>query len=339
MSVYEQTNNGFHRWNTGNSMIRLSAFLPGIFSGLSGMFLALVTLASASGAVRAEEMQGQLYDIGGYRLHMTCMGEGGGPTVIFDAGLGGFSLEWLRIQRALVEDVRTCAYDRAGYGWSDPGPAPRTTSQLSDELYRLLGAAGIEPPYILVGHSFGGYNMQYFARTRPADVVAVILIDASHPEQAERISTVTIRETHRGRPQVVTTFVDASIVLKYPEDVRNLALRALTSRKAIVARQRELTNFDFSGAEVKFANDFPPVPLVVITRGLRVWPEDPLGDAREAQWRSLQGELVQLSPKGRQVIAAYSGHMVHLDEPELVAEVVRDVVQDTCEPVIRMAQC
>lgn len=302
------------------------------------LLLLAVAMAAGSGTVRGTELQGQFYDIGGYRLYMTCMGAGS-PTVIFDAGLGGFSLEWLRIQRELVGVVRTCAYDRAGYGWSDPGPSPRTTSQISDELNRLLSEAGIEPPYILVGHSFGGYNMQYFAKMYPADVAAVVLVDSSHPEQAERISNVPIRESRPDRPRIVTTLVDTSIVQKYPEDVRGLALQALASRKAIVTRQRELANFDFSGSEVQFAGSFPPVPLVVITRGMRVWPDDPLGNAREAQWSSLQAELVQLSPSGRQVIAPGSGHMVHLDEPELVAEVIRDVLQDTCEPVIHIAQC
>lgn len=311
-------------------LVRLPSLL-----GLALLFFLLSSLA----AVRAVELPGQFYDIGGYRLYMTCMGEGE-PTVIFDAGLGGFSLEWLRIQRELAADVRTCAYDRAGYGRSDPGPSPRATSQITEELQRLLQVAGIKPPYILVGHSFGGYNMQYFAKLYPQDTVAVVLVDSSHPDQAERISSVPIRDTSRSsRPQMMTTLVDVTIVGKYPEDVRAQALQALASRKAIVTRQRELANFDFSGTEVQFAGYFPDVPLVVITRGQRVWPHDPLGDAREAQWRSLQEELVQLSPRGRHVIAADSGHMVHLDEPELVAEVIREVVQGTCEPVIRMAQC
>lgn len=294
---------------------------------LAACLLAPLTMIQAAGL---QSMPGRLYDIGGIRLHMTCMGEGG-PTVILDAGLGGFSLEWLAIQRRLADSVQTCAYDRAGYGWSDTGPSPRTTSQINGEFERLLNAARLQPPYLLVGHSFGGYNIQYFAKANPEQVAGIVLIDSSHPDQAERIPEVPVREARSGRPNIVTFFNNPEIFDKYPEDVRDRARRVITSRRTVITQQRELANFTYSGSEVDFLGDnFPDVPLVVITRGRQEWPDNPLGVSREQQWREMQEELAELSPRGRQVYAEHSGHMIHLDQPELVADIIRGMVR-RCE--------
>lgn len=303
---------------------------------LAAFLLATVTTTQAAGA---RNIPGQLYDVGNLRLHMTCMGEGG-PTVIMDAGLGGFSLEWLSIQRRLANTVQTCAYDRAGYGWSDMGPSPRTTSQINGEFERLLEAAALKPPYILVGHSFGGYNVQYYAKANPDKVAGVVLVDASHPNQAERIPEVRVAREHtNGRPRMVTFFRNPAIFEKYPEDIRDVVMQMISSRKAVITQQRELANFTYSGTEVEFLGDeFPDVPLVVITRGEQQWPDNPLGVSREEQWRKMQAELANLSPQGRHVYAEQSGHMVHLDQPELVADIIRDMVGE-CDAAPTVKSC
>ena len=105
---------------------------------------------------------GQMINIDTHKLHLYCLGEGQ-PTIIMDAGLGGFSLEWFRSQQLLAQSTKVCVYDRAGYGWSEAGPMPRTSSRIADELYLLLTRARIQGPYVLVGHSFGGYTIQLFA--------------------------------------------------------------------------------------------------------------------------------------------------------------------------------
>lgn len=299
------------------------------------LFLLLLALLAPGLPAQMPDVPGQLYDIDTMRLHMYCLGptDSARPTVIFDAGLGGFSLEWLQIQRLLEPELHTCAYDRAGYGWSDPGPSPRTTSQINTEFTRLIEVVGLEPPYILVGHSFGGYNVQYYAKSNPDRVAGVVLVDSSHPEQAERIPDVRTREQRRpSRPRIVTHFNDTSVIEKFPADVRQTAMMILSSRKAVIAQQRELASFTYSGDEVDFlGDDFPDVPLVVVTRGQQQWPDNPLGISREKQWRIMQDELADLSINGHQIYAEHSGHMIHLDQPQLIADIILDMVRDRCD--------
>lgn len=292
-----------------------------LVTGLIGVMLLPAAMAGS-------DVPGRIYDIGNIKLHMNCMGSGT-PTVVFDAGLGGFSLEWLRIQRQLRDTVRTCAYDRAGYGWSGMGPSPRSTSQITAEFERLLEAADLQPPYILVGHSFGGYNVQYYTKSHPDKVAGVVLIDSSHPEQAERIPEVRIKQARAGRPQMVTYFRDTAIFEQYPADVRETVRRIVGSRKSMITQRRELASFGFSGSEVEFLGDiFPNVPLTVISRGKQEWSEHPLGNARAKEWQKMQQELAGLSPQGRQIQAQNSGHMVHLDQPALVVDVIRRMVNE-----------
>jgi pimeloyl-ACP methyl ester carboxylesterase len=122
---------------------------------------------------------GQLVDVGGYRLHLHCIGQGG-PTVVLDAGLGGFSLDWGAVQTHIAMSTRVCAYDRAGLGWSDPGPTPRSPQQFASELHALLTNGGVEGPYVLVAHSLSGKTARLFASQHPDDVAGMVLVDAGH---------------------------------------------------------------------------------------------------------------------------------------------------------------
>ena len=121
---------------------------------------------------------GKLTDIGGYKIHSYCLGSGK-PTVILDSGLGGNLTWWTLVQKEVSKFARVCSYDRAGYGWSDAGPKPRTSEIIVKELHTLLKNQNTPPPYILVGHSFGGTNMKLYANTYPDEVFAVVLVDST----------------------------------------------------------------------------------------------------------------------------------------------------------------
>ncbi|HEX5913590.1 MAG TPA: alpha/beta hydrolase, partial [Rubrobacter sp.] len=156
-----------------------------------GLVVALLVLAvlgaiyqaiSTELAERAYPPPGEMVDVGGYSLHINCVGQGS-PTVVLDAGSGGFSAQWVRVQREVSDTTRVCAYDRAGMGWSEMGPEPRDAKQISSELHTLLKGANIEEPYVLVGHSFGGLYVRTYATRYPDEVAGVVLVDSSSPKQ------------------------------------------------------------------------------------------------------------------------------------------------------------
>src|SRR5215213_9005058 len=158
-----------------------------IGKALLGLVVVLLVLALAGAlyqaiatelAERACPPPGEMVDVGGYSLHINCVGQGS-PTVVLDAGLGGMSAEWVWVQREVSDTTRVCPYDRAGMGWSEMGPEPRDAKQITRELHTLLSKAGIEGPYVLVGHSFGGLYMQTYAARYPGEVAGVALIDSS----------------------------------------------------------------------------------------------------------------------------------------------------------------
>src|SRR5215218_93821 len=149
-----------------------------IWRPLLGLVVVLLVLAIVGAiyqaiatelAERAYPPPGEMVDVGGYRLHINCVGHGS-PTVVLDGGLGEFSAQWVRVQQEVSGTIRVCAYDRAGMGWSEMGPEPRDAKQITGELHTLLSKAGIESPYVLVGHSFGGLSMQTYATRYPDEV-------------------------------------------------------------------------------------------------------------------------------------------------------------------------
>ena len=132
-------------------------------------------------ALERNPAPGEMVVVDGRRMHLLCQGQGS-PAVILESGMPGTSLGWASVIEDIASFARVCAYDRAGYGWSEAGPEPRTISNIARELRGLLRTAKVGPPYVLVGHSFGGLIVQVYASRFPDEVAGMVLVDSAHPE-------------------------------------------------------------------------------------------------------------------------------------------------------------
>lgn len=287
---------------------------------LSRLF-GLLLIVSASAATADTAMPGQLYAVGEHRLHLYCRGQGS-PTVVFESGLGGLGVEWMNLLQQVSLKSRACLYDRAGYGWSEPGPLPRTAGREADELFALLQAAGIDDPLVLVAHSFGGYVAQTFVRRHPARVSGLVLVDSSHPAQLARFPVrrgsycIALEQGYPMRMDLRPRLPHG-----YPRAWRDTARRLMLSVTAARAQLSELCNYAESAADAQGEGaPFPSVPLVVVTRGRAEFGNDARGRELEAAWAGLQRNLSELNGGGMQRIATHSGHHVHLDEPDVIAD-------------------
>ena len=172
--------------------VRIAIWIGVTLAGLA----VLIFLLAAAGAfyqnfetkndVKRFPPPGQMVDVGGYRLHLVCEGEGE-PVVVLDTVVGASSLSWVRVRPGVARFTRVCAFDRAGYGWSDPGPLPRTSGRMVSELRLALEGAGLPRPYVLVGASFGGCNARLFAARNPGLVAGLVLVDPAHEDQVSRL--------------------------------------------------------------------------------------------------------------------------------------------------------
>ena len=273
---------------------------------------------------------GKLFEVSEKKLHLHCTGTGS-PLVVLEAGLGGNSLDWVKVQPMLAGFTRVCSYDRAGYGWSDGDALPRTSARSVYELYKLLKKAGEEGPYLLVGHSYGGLIVRVFASLHPDETVAVILLDASHEDQFSTFS-------HAGRQQQTRIRLSAAqprnLVVPdgLPEKEKQIAAELAANAQAMIALQSEMRHFNHSIHQVRHTQIPAHIPVKVISRGKRVWPEGEVGDRMESIWRALQEDLYKrLTPASSGLshqIASNSGHYIHLDEPRLVVRAIRKMVLD-----------
>ncbi len=280
---------------------------------------------------------GDLVDIGGHRLHLHCEGQGEG-TVILESGLGGSSLDWALVQPSVAAFARTCTYDRAGYGWSDIGPEPRDAARIAEELHALLMRAQVPAPYLLVGHSFGGFSIRLFAARWPRIVAGLVLVDAAHEEQFRARSRAGL---HTPAAPTGRKFIIANhqrIPDSLPGSLKSLARRFALEPKSVSALYSELGSLRRSASQVAFSARPPTVPVVVLVRDM-ILQEDPAagsktgcGSARkgprggEALWLDLQRRLSRTMPAGSLQVVSGSGHHIHLDRPEAVVDAISRVL-------------
>jgi pimeloyl-ACP methyl ester carboxylesterase len=229
-------------------------------------------------------------DLGDYEIFMRCIGEGS-PTILFENALGtSTDLTWNDIQPAFADVTRSCAYDRAGIGRSGvlPAGSRRTTQDQVDDLRAILKQSDIEGPYVLVGHSIAGFNVLLFADEYPEDVVGMVLVDASHPDQLERFSEIDFDEV--------------------PE------------MGELISPER----FDMwaSSEQVQAVGSLGDLPLAVVSAGLP--PSQAMGEI----WSELQADHAARSTNSRHIVAERSGHFVMNTEPELIIEAIEWVLDE-----------
>ena len=281
-------------------------------------------LALASGA---NPPPGVLVDVGPHRLHLHCTGRGS-PTVIFESGLGGTSLDWVKVQPEVTGFTRACSYDRAGYGWSDPGPLPRHAARIAAELDRLLAHGNVLPPYVLVGHSFGGLAVRLFAaRKEPGAVAGLVLVDATHEKQFQRIASAGVRVSMAptGRTFVISNHWLVPSAL--PEALKPLAQRLALARKAVRTLYGELGSLRYSALQVGSIRHGPDAPVIVLVRGRRPGADSGRDSRLDGTWLDLQRELARSMTNGSLRVIPDAGHYVHLDRPDQVVAAIRTIVE------------
>jgi pimeloyl-ACP methyl ester carboxylesterase len=279
---------------------------------------------------RFHPMPGELVDVGGYKMHIDCIGQGS-PTVILDAGLGDSFISWSKVQPRIAKFARACSYDRAGIGYSDPSPRPRTSKDFAEELHILLHNAGIPPPYLLVGHSMGGFDVRLYASLYPSEVAGMVLVDSSHPEQQKRLPpAINDLDATWLREQ---EFFEFTMPFGIPRLLgfcgNDPAVRAVdcnfhSAREGVA----ELKAISESAAQTAATGSLGDTPLVVLSHDPATpqfdLPEDLVKPANDA-WEQMQEELTRLSTRGKQIIATNSGHYIQFDRPDIVIEAVRSV--------------
>lgn len=282
---------------------------------------------------------GRLIDVGGHRLHVHCTGQGE-PVVVMEAGMTGWSTDWVLVQPEIAKTTRVCTYDRAGYGWSETGPQPRDSRQVATELHTLLAKAGIDDNIILVGHSLGGLFAQYYARTYTRQITGLVLIDSVHPEQSMRMKQ-SVREEYEVNLQRLTLLSrilapagilrlahqsETVIADKLPGEYRKMVRSVGYQSKAYQALHAEMAAFQQSQSEVRDAEPLPNIPFVVLSSGtVQGFPPGFSGDYMKHFWDELQSELGKQATIP-QIIAHRSGHYIHIDEPGLVVESILGIV-------------
>ena len=333
--------------------------------------LALTGLVYQAAGLRSSARQcpppGRLIDVprpregqaGGRHLHVVTAGANG-PAVLFEAGIAASSVSWSHVLPEIARAARVVAYDRAGLAWSDPDPRPLTLDRILDDLNLVIDRAGVRPPVVLVGHSFGCFVICAWAARHPADVAGLVLIDPPAPSEwgapapsRKRLLQRGIRLSYvggalarvgavraalallaGGAPRVPGTLIKTlgptaagklrhlvTQVRKLPREMYPVVQAHWSDPKCFRALAQHLRVLQEAASFMGTLTALPDVPLAVISSG--ALPPDQLEEQRQ---------LARLSSSGRHVVAQRSGHWIQFDEPELIIAAIRDVLGAAAQP-------
>ena len=320
---------------------------PSWFRRVVRLLLVFVLVLAAAGFLyeniseardrRFNPMLGERVEIRGgidrpsFKMHIYCSGQGT-PVVVLDAGLGDSYVTWQKVQPQIAKFTRVCSYDRAGMGYSDSSPQARSSQSIADELQWLLLNAYIPSPYILVGHSMGGYDVRVFASEYRNEVAGMVLVDAAHPDQENRFPP-KLRAMERSW-QREAEFLEYTMPFGIPrligfcdDDpvVRAAECNFHTARETVA----EIKLLPKSAAETAATPTLGDLPLAVLSRD----PDKPSADlpadvaeSANQAWEKMQEELAHLSTRGTHTIAKNSAHYIQDDRPDVVVEAVQAVL-------------
>jgi len=293
--------------------------------------------------------RGRTVQAGPIKMNIDCAGSGG-PTVILEQGGGVPSIGWMKIQPQIAQFTRVCSYDRAGYGWSEPGPMPRTIPRLANELKVLLDTSGEKGPYVMVAASLGGPIVRLYAGLYPNDVAGMILVDAAHEDQQNRAQSVQPPELvaeinrevesyqrwerlrrpfmlHLGIERFMIHFTQQSDQMPQQFWEEYLYLSQKPGFQETVASEiRSLPDSSSVLQSVNLGNR----PLIVLTAGKMTFTPEPfltkeIEDKIRNAFQELQAEQARLSTRGKQVIVPDSGHVIMFERPDAVVAAIREV--------------
>ncbi|MFK3737368.1 alpha/beta fold hydrolase [Massilia sp. TN1-12] len=301
---------------------------------------------------------GQLVDIGGRKINLHCSGSGP-VTVVFDAASGEAGWNWHRVQPEVARQARACTFDRAGIGFSDAAKRPNTSENAVADLHEALRVAGIKPPYVLVGNSLGGANVQVFAYRYPAEVKGLVLVEPQTEHETERLDKAS-----GGRIKAMYAMVErqdqyclaaarkgfkagseefGNCVGK-PQDYYGPVLGAQVQAMYMKpgywdVRAREFVAIDTSDAQLRaLRKPFGDLPLVVLTRGVSPYavpgqPQSAVNKAVEDENEKIHKELAALSTKGMQRVVPGAGHIIQDEQPAAVVQAVLQVLREVLRQV------
>ena len=310
-----------------------------------------IQVAEASTSAAFAKPQ-QLVDIGGRKLHLYCSGTGN-TTVVFDAPGSHGGWTWFKVQPEVAKHTRACVYDRAGFGFSDPAPRPSTSENAVEDLHKALQVAGINPPYLLVGNSFGGENVQVYAYRYPEQVKGLVLVEPQTEDETERLNKVTegkikqfyamskemdaycLGETTKGfkkGSKALANCVGDQVTLYGPvlgKAVASIMMKPSYWQTSI----EEFNGFETSGEQLRaLRKPFGNLPLLVLTRGVSLYaipgkPQSAMNKANEDENEKIHKEIASLSTKGKQRVIPGASHIIQFERPAAVVQAVLEVLR------------
>lgn len=320
-------------------------------AGLAIVLLTIVTGVICEQAFRlwaASEFPapGKLVNIGGRRMQIDCRGTGS-PTVVFEAGLDlNGSLSWSAVHDEVAKTTRACAYSRAGIMWSDASDGPQSATNVAEDLYVTLHMAGEKPPFVLAGHSLGGPYIMTFAKLFGRDVVGLVFVDASHPDQVQRFKSVMAHSS-----STMTMMIKAGAMFAWTGAVRmvpmasrgaphqpDLAVQAMAAYAptSLEALAKEYEALDQTLAEAGTARQLGDRPIYILTAmapysaevlaALGLTAEQ--GRQYKGVWKGMHDDATSWSSRSHHRLVPDADHYIQYDRPDIVVDALRSVVYE-----------